>query len=210
MKPVLFDFDGTLANSGPIITASMDWVMKTYAGIDHGPDFYLKYVGPPLPDTFTELGVDVARFTKLYRERYMEVMYGTPLFPGVADMLRRLYDAGVPMAVATSKRSDTALALLEHHDIARYFMSVCGSAPGTESGTKADRVREALTALEHKGINTEGAVMVGDRIFDITGAAEAGLPCILVRWGEAPDDEFAHAWRVAETVGDLEDMLRAL
>ncbi len=208
MSVILFDFDGTLADSGPIITRSLDWVMRTYSGIDNGPDFYKKYVGPPLPQTFAELGVtDIPEYTRLYRSHYIKLMGQTKLFPGIAPMLERLGATGVPLAIATSKREDTAVDLITQLGIAQYFTVICGSDPCEENGTKADRIREALDQLTSQGIATSEALMVGDRIFDIEGARTHTIPTILVRWGDAPQEELAQAWRVAESVDELEEML---
>ena len=51
--------------------------------------------------------------------------------------------------------------------------------------------------------------MVGDRKYDVHGAAAHGLPTVLVRWGAAPDEEYVLAWRTAETPGQLADLLIA-
>lgn len=63
-------------------------------------------------------------------------------------------------------------------------------------GKKQHRVEDALTGLQELGIDTSGAIMVGDRIHDIEGAAANGLDTILVEWGEAPPEERDEAWRI--------------
>jgi len=97
-RPVLFDMDGTLTDSLAIITACFDRTMREEAGVVHEPAFYRRFIGPPLHDSFAELGVaDPARFVAEYRRRYAETMLDTPLFPGVRELLERLDAAGVPM-----------------------------------------------------------------------------------------------------------------
>ena len=62
-RPVLFDMDGTLTDSLAIITACFDRTMREEAGVVHEPAFYRRFIGPPLHDSFAELGVaDPARF----------------------------------------------------------------------------------------------------------------------------------------------------
>ncbi len=208
MNPVIFDFDGTLANSGPIIIECFDLTLKEEQGKEYPPEFYKPFIGPPLEETFVYLGAeDPARYITTYRRHYFQRMYDTPLFDGVRAVLEHLNDAGVPMAIATSKRRDAALLLAQHLGVADLFAVVCGSGSDPTRGKKQHRVEEALTGLRELGIDTSGAIMVGDRIHDIEGAAVHGLNTILVGWGEAPAEERAQAWRVVETPQELEALL---
>lgn len=209
MKPVLFDVDGTLIDSAPIITQCFAKAMKDHAGIDRAPETYLKYVGPPLSVTFSDLGQDVAEMTRLYRENYVKVMMESPLFPGIAELLERLKNAGVPMVVATSKPTQTAIDVLENAGILSYFSAVCGASMTETNGSKAARVAEAMEKLQTAGIDASDALMVGDRIYDIEGAAANGLRCVLVRWGDAEESEHAQAWRSVSTMEELEALILA-
>ena len=208
MNPVIFDFDGTLANSGPIIIECFDLTLKEEQGKEYPPEFYKPFIGPPLEETFVYLGAeDPARYITTYRRYYFQRMYDTPLFDGVRAMLEHLDDMGVPMAIATSKRRDAVLLLMQHLGIEERFKVVCGSGDDPSRGKKQHRVEDALTGLQELGIDTSGAIMVGDRIHDIEGAAANGLDTILVEWGEAPPEERDEAWRIVETPEELEKLL---
>lgn len=208
MKPVLFDFDGTLSDSGPIITDCFMLTMKEERGIDHPREFFKPFIGPPLEETFALLGAeDPQRCIDTYRRHYFARMFDTPLFEGIGPMLERLDTAGVPMAVATSKRRDAALLLIRHLGIEERFKVICGSAAGDSRSQKRHRVEDALRELRELGFPTEGAIMVGDRIHDIEGAAANKLETILVRWGEAMPEEHALAWRSVDTPEELEALL---
>ena len=122
-------------------------------------------------------------------------------------MLEHLDDMGVPMAIASSKRRDAVLLLMQHLGIEERFKVVCGSGDDPSRGKKQHRVEDALTGLQELGIDTSGAIMVGDRIHDIEGAAANGLDTILVEWGEAPPEERDEAWRIVETPEELEKLL---
>lgn len=206
---LLFDFDGTLANSAPFVTQAFDEAAKKMTGINRGPHAYMKYVGPPLSFTFRELGAkndeEVAEWIRVYRSFYDKTMMDTPLFPGIAHMLEELKDAGFMLLVATSKNTPAARALLEHHHIDGYFDEVFGAPLSGNLGTKADRVGEALHFAAEHGIESNHAVMIGDRIHDIEGAHAHGIPCILVEWGAAPAEEYAMAWRTVKTPSELSE-----
>lgn len=207
-RPVLFDMDGTLTDSLAIITACFDRTMREEAGVVHEPAFYRRFIGPPLHDSFAELGVaDPARFVAEYRRRYAETMLDTPLFPGVRELLERLDAAGVPMVVATSKKEEAARAIVEHLDVSRHFLAVCGADEVGGRVAKQEMVEDALAVLAERGIDPASAVMVGDRKYDVDGAAVHGLPTVLVEWGAAPAEEYALAWRTVRTVDQLAELL---
>ncbi|MGO1592432.1 MAG: HAD hydrolase-like protein [Ancrocorticia sp.] len=208
MRPVLFDFDGTLADSAPIITESYILTLREKQNKDYPPEFFRPFIGPPLEDTFALLGADdVAAYVRTYRAFYAQRMHDTQLFPGILDMLATLKQAGVPMAVATSKRTDYACELSEHLGVSQYVEAVCGSSEDLSRAQKRHRVEDALSELASRGVPASNSIMVGDRIHDVEGAAANGLDTVLVRWGEGTEAEFARAWRVVATVEELTALL---
>ena len=209
LRPALFDVDGTLVDSMDAVAETFDRIMREEAAIVHPREYYRRFVGPPLSESFAELGVDPGYFVGAYRRRYSAKELELSLFDGIEAMLERLYEAGVPMAIATSKRTEAAVALLERLGVARRFVAVCGADESRGRTAKRWIVGDALEALEAAGVNASNAVMVGDRKYDVHGAAAHGLPTVLVRWGAAPEEEYALAWPTAETPDQLADLLIA-
>ena len=207
LRPALFDVDGTLVDSMDAVAETFDRIMREEAGIVRPREYYRRFVGPPLSESFAELGVDPGYFVGAYRRLYSARGLELGLFDGIEAMLERLHEAGVPMAVATSKRTEAAVALLERLGVARRFVAVCGADESGGRTAKHWAVADALEALEAAGADTSNAVMVGDRKYDVEGAAAHGLPTVLVRWGAAPEEEYALAWRTAETADQLADLL---
>lgn len=209
LRPALFDVDGTLVDSMDAVAETFDRIMREEAGIVRPREYYRRFVGPPLSESFAELGVAPGYFVGAYRRRYSAKELELSLFDGIEAMLERLHEAGVPMAIATSKRTEAAVALLERLGVARRFVAVCGADESRGRTAKRWIVGDALEALEAAGVDVSNAVMVGDRKYDVHGAAAHGLPTVLVRWGAAPEEEYALAWRTAETPGQLADLLIA-
>lgn len=202
MTLLLWDLDGTLINSGPVVTSTLKKVLFDVTGVETVEADLMKYIGPPLHETMDEFSVDEAQAEQLtteYMTAYHERMYETPLFDGVRDVLAQLSER-YEMAMATSKNEDNAVLLAEHLEIAPYFDVIKGSTP--EIITKADVIGEVL-----KETSSEKAVMIGDRIHDIEGAAVYDIPTIIVGWGAAPESERAQAWTIAETPADIETIL---
>ena len=167
------------------------------------------YVGPPLWYSFGDLGYEgglLANLVSGYRSRYQAHFLDPEPFPGVIDLLHELHDAGVPLATATSKQAPMALAQMEHLGLSSVFDVIAGATPDPAS-SKATVIHEALTRLEDRGSDISRPVMVGDSIWDVRGAKEAGIPVIGVGWGYATDDGLADADAVCDTVDDLRTYL---
>jgi len=167
------------------------------------------YVGPPLWYSFRDLGYEdelLADLVSGYRARYQAHFLDPEPFPGIIDLLHELHDAGVPLATATSKQAPTALAQIAHLGLSSVFDVIAGATPDPAS-SKATVIHEALMRLEDRGADVSCPVIVGDSIWDVHGAKEAGIPVIGVGWGYATDDGLDDADAVCETVDDLRDYL---
>jgi phosphoglycolate phosphatase len=206
--PVLFDLDGTIVDSAPGILASLAWTYEQLRMPIPPPAELLKWVGPPILDSFRDLAKldeDESRYALvLYREHYREVgvLDATP-YPGVLDVLRDIHAAGVPLSLATSKPESLAHAILESLGIADAFTEITGASEDEVRSSKPDVVAEALRRLSADGDAGPAPVMVGDRIHDVEGAAEHEVPTIFVTWGYGAPAEAAGAIATVDTASEL-------
>ena len=167
------------------------------------------YVGPPLWYSFGDLGYKgelLANLVSGYRARYQAHYLDPEPFPGVIELLHDLHRAGIPLATATSKQAPMALAQMEHLGLSEVFDVIAGATPDPAS-SKATVIREALTLLEARGVDTSHPVIIGDSIWDVRGAQEAGIPVIGVGWGYATEDGLDEADAVCETVEELRSFI---
>lgn len=167
------------------------------------------YVGPPLWYSFGDLGYEgelLANLVSGYRARYHAHYLDPEPFPGVIELLHDLHRAGIPLATATSKQAPMALAQMEHLGLSEVFDVIAGATPDPAS-SKATVIREALTRLEARGVDTSHPVIIGDSIWDVRGAQEAGIPVIGVGWGYATEDGLDEADAVCETVEELRSFI---
>jgi phosphoglycolate phosphatase len=204
--PVIFDLDGTLVDPAGGITGGIAAALREM-GLPVPDQATLdSMVGPKLSDSLGTIAkvpaglVDEAIIR--YRSHYVSTgIAASRLYPGVRELLEYFAAAGRPVAVATQKPQGLARVVLEHHGIAGFFASICGSSddestaaePGsTVPSGKVEIVGAALLAL-----GAQCAVMVGDRHQDVAGALANGLDCVGVAWGFAPDGELEGAGAVA-------------
>lgn len=167
------------------------------------------YVGPPLWYSFSDLGYEgelLANLVSGYRARYQAHYLDPEPFPGVIELLQDLHRASIPLATATSKLAPMALAQMEHLGLSEVFDVIAGATPDPAS-SKATVIREALTRLEARGVDTSHPVIIGDSIWDVRGAQEAGIPVIGVGWGYATEDGLDEADAVCETVEELRSFI---
>ena len=202
---VLFDVDGTIVDSAPAVMNAFRGALSDY-DLPIPDDQRLRtYVGPPLWYSFSDLGYEgelLAHLVSGYRARYHAHYLDPEPFPGVIELLHDLHRAGVPLATATSKQAPMALAQMEHLGLSEVFDVIAGATPDPAS-SKATVIREALTRLEARGVDTSHPVIIGDSIWDVRGAQEAGIPVIGVGWGYATEDGLDEADAVCETVEEL-------
>lgn len=216
---ILFDLDGTLTDPKIGITSCVQYALRKL-GIDE-PDLdkLEPFIGPPLTDSFREFyGFDdetVQQAVMYYRERFSTIgLFENEIYPGMAQMLAHLKQAGRRLAVASSKPVVFVRQILEHFEIRSYFDVVVGSELDGTRAKKEEVVEEALRQLlgDEGRINTDArrdVVMVGDRKFDIEGAKAYHIDSIGVAYGYAACGELEEAGAdvIVETVEELERVL---
>jgi len=207
---IIFDLDGTLTDSGPGI---MNCAIYAYEKLGlAAPDEagLRKFVGPPLHESFMKNGMSEELAHKailVYRERYgARGIYENEVYPGIYELLSALKDAGKRLFVGTSKPEKMTFRVLEHFDLLKYFDHAEGALDAANGDTKADVLRRCMAA---GNISAENALMIGDTVYDVIGAAGVGIPCIGVAWGygdKAKMEEAGMAAYAAST-GELSEML---
>jgi phosphoglycolate phosphatase len=205
---LLFDLDGTLTDSFPGISQSVNHALVD-VGREPVSDAQLRpLVGAPLRTIFnTLLGpadlVVMKRVIATYRARFDEVgIFENRVFPGIPEALAGFRTSGHTLQVVTARSAASARHVVRHFALEGYFEAVHGPEAADHACDKADLV---LAALRTKGASADEAVMIGDRGDDIRAARAHGVRAIAVRWGYGAPPEIAAAEPhfVAETLADL-------
>ena len=208
---VLFDLDGTLTDSAPGITVSLAGALAEIGHLVDDPASLRVHVGPPLHETLRALGLsedEAEAATTAYRSRAdITDLHDNAVFPGMLGLLHSLRDAGIPIALATSKPIARATRILEHFGLLPYFDVVGGSQEFADNSTKADVIAWVVEQLGARGIDTSHLVMVGDRGHDVLGAEANGIPSIIVEWGYGSPVEAVGAMAVVHSTDQLRTLL---
>lgn len=212
-QALLFDFDGTLFDTGPGVMNCVVYALERLGIQEKDSKKLRKFMGPPLYDMFRELyGFDDAlghEAVRLYRERYQPTgIWECAPYHGMPELLMKLRKAGYLLAVATGKPTPSALRILEHYQMDSLFDFVCGSE---FDGTRSKKSEVVTAVLDRFGMteHPERALMIGDRKYDVIGAKAVGVECLGVRYGygEPGELEAAGAIVIVDSLRDLENYL---
>ena len=202
---ILFDVDGTLIDSAPGIINTLKEVFTAMDVDVTGVDLR-RYLGPPLRKSFGEHFTDLAKIeeaTDRYRKSYaVKGSHECDVYPGAAEMLRRLKAAGLVLCTATSKPTEVVTPILQEKGLAGYFDFIGGASMDESRDTKTEVVRYVLSRPVMQG---RRVLMVGDRSDDMRGAADCGLDAAgaLYGYGSREELEPFHPVLLAESCADL-------
>jgi len=188
MKNIIFDLDGTLVDSAPLIAGIINEMLRERGSsrVVEASDARAcltrggaQLVTELLGSTSAEIALDLARFRALYMAR------PTPpacLFPGVGDGLRALSRLGVRMAICSNKPQALCDKIVADLSMNVHCAIVVGSVAGVPLKPAPDLARLALAKLS---ATPEECLYVGDSGVDRQTAENAGVPFLFVTYGYA-------------------------
>jgi pyrophosphatase PpaX len=179
---VLFDLDGTVVDSGPIILASMRHATLSVLGREI-PDAELmaSVGGPGLEAQMRSFGPDrVDELVRVYRAHNEPLHARLLAFPGMADAIVHLKDEGRRLGIVSAKRRTTVELAFAEVPLGHLFDVVVG---GDETERQKPDPQPLVLALARLGARADEAAYVGDSPYDMTAARAAGLYAVGVSWG---------------------------
>ena len=206
---VLFDFDGTVIDSGSIIIASMRHATKTVLGRDIPDEELGRAVGGSgLIEQMRMLDPDrVDELVTCYREHNEPLHSELAECAGMTDALTILKGQGRRLGIVTAKRRATVDIAFRYLPLEAFFEVVVGS---DDTERQKPDPEPLLYALESLGASADSAAYVGDSPFDIRAAKAAGVYAVAVTWGGIHRRELLEAEEPDAIVRDTEELLAAL
>ena len=196
---IVFDVDGTLVDSQAGIVASMADAFAEIGLDAPSADQTRRVVGLSLDEAVARLlpdGLDDPRLdtaVKAYKHAFMARRarpdYDEPLFPGAREVLARLDHPQVCLGVATGKSKRGLDATLAHHDLTRFFVT----AQTADGGPGKPHPRMLQAAMRDVGAEPHETLLIGDTVFDVEMAGNAGVTAFGVGWGYHDPAELSRA-----------------
>ncbi|WP_153731871.1 pyrophosphatase PpaX [Sporosarcina obsidiansis] len=190
VKPIttlLFDFDGTLADTNELIIATFQHVLEQHFPGRFQREDILPFIGPSLHDTFSSIAPELTEQLiteyRVWNQANHDVLVNE--FDGVADTLRQLHERGVKMAVVSTKKRDMVERGMRLIGIDPYFEVVIGLDDVTNAKPDPEPL---MLALERLNSTPAEALMVGDNFHDILGGQNAGVRTAGVAWALKGED----------------------
>ncbi len=210
-RPVLFDLDGTLADTIPLLLASMRAAYAAIGGNVPEERTWLRGMGTPLRAQFMHFEsndlVRVEALIDVYREFQVENLAAfVTEYDGIRELLRALRERGHPIAVVTGKGDWMARLTLKQVDLLDPFEVIVGAESTARHKPDPDPL---LLGAERLGVAAEGAVYVGDAPNDVLAARAAGMIDVWAAWGPFSSAELA-LFAPTHTVRQPAEMLALL
>lgn len=189
IKLIIFDFDGTLADTKENIILTFQMTMKELGVEIKSRQECAATIGLTLEDAFKVLYPGMAAekyillrdtYRRIFKENRKILVPG--LFPEVMETLEELRRRGYLMSIASSRLSPSLQSFLEDMKIAHLFEYAVGGDKVEHPKPAPDAV---LQILRHYNLSAEEAFVVGDMPFDINMATNAGVKSCGVTWGNA-------------------------
>jgi len=180
LKGIIFDFDGTLAETNTLILKAMSKTFMDLFG-SYTDEQLLDCIGPPLIVTGQQLyPEDPQLFVDTYRKYQFELHDEmVSAFPGVMAMLEQLHGMDVKLAIVTSKKRDMFMKGLRKLEMEKYFEVLVTEDDVTKHKPDPEPMNVALAGL---GLRADECIMVGDNYHDILAARAVGMKSVAVAW----------------------------
>lgn len=192
VRAVLFDLDGTLADTYALILATFHYAVREVLGRDYPDDVLMQKVGQPLAVQMWDFTDDEAvhgELCRVYRERNAVIHEDyIRRFPGTRDAIVALVQAGMPVGVVTSKRHGPATKALVSCGLDDVLPVVVGSDDWPENKPAPGPVLHGCDLL---GVAPNECAYVGDSPFDLQAGRAAGCFTVAATWGMFPPDVLA-------------------
>ncbi|MEO1207254.1 MAG: HAD-IA family hydrolase [Pseudomonadota bacterium] len=213
MKLIIFDCDGTLADSQHAIVTAMTRAFDHHKRPVPTRENVLSVVGLSLHIAIADLlpprtpDREIDELAQSYKSAFHELRrdptFHEPLYPGIAELIVRLVARDdILLGVATGKSDRGLHTLLDREGVRQHFATL---QTADHHPSKPDPAM-IHAALNETGVDPNNAMMVGDTTFDILMAQAAGVYALGVNWGYHTHDDLVEAGapKVATSANEIE------
>lgn len=176
---LLFDFDGTIANSIDILYNIMNQMAPTYGWEEISPDDFEVIRNMSAATIIRMAGLPFYKIPFLIRKvlnEYKKHLADLHPYPGIREMLMQLKDDGLNMALLSSNSRANVMNFLDRHEL-HYFDWVEGTSGVLQ---KHNRIKRQIR--KHR-LDQASVIYIGDESRDIVASKRCGIRVISVTWG---------------------------
>ncbi|RKQ96942.1 HAD superfamily hydrolase (TIGR01509 family) [Kushneria sinocarnis] len=214
LEGLLFDFDGTLADSERAHHLVWNEILAPYGVEISDAEYKRRYSGNPVPTCVAMVREDhgltvpdetlIQAKVSLTRQRFSEQPIA--LMAHATEILGWAREQGLRLALITGSGREELMPTLEHHDLAHWFEAIVTRNEVTHSKPHPESY---LSGLEQMQLSAAQAVALEDTHHGVMSAAAAGLEVLAIPNAYSSDHDFSAATRVCESLSEARDWLQA-
>ena len=210
-KSIIFDLDGTLADTSDDLSAAINLMLESYgfgrkskqAIMEHINYGARAFVSGCLPDERKNDSVFLDEALKRYMKFYeAHCLDKTRLYDGIKELVRSLYENGVKMCVLSNKQDDMTKKIVMSLLNQEQFAEIIGVSQKFPHKPNPD---SSIYLANRMGIKLCEVIFIGDSDVDMATAANAGMFSLGVTWGYRAESVLAEAgaMRIVRTPGEI-------
>lgn len=206
MKTLLFDFDGTIADSFELMVE----IAHNIIGLPKTSDDEIERLrAMPLSKVIREMHIPILKIPKLIvqgRQQMRARITELHPFEGMSEALTALHARGFNMYVLSSNGPEGVTEFLKNHKLDHLFHEVHGNVALFSKAAALHKI------MKQNQLQKKDCFYIGDEVRDITAAAQAGVRCVTVTWGyqAAATLRARKSFAVAETPADLVNIFQKM
>lgn len=178
MATIIFDFDGTIADSFDYVASFLERHVRRGHPLTHEEKEKLR--GMTMQQMATHLGSPWWYLPVLFligRRAMGKAIYNVPIFEGMGMVIDKLHAEGHELMIVSSNNSRNIKRSLKQHHLYKYFTDIYGNAGFFGKKRAINRI------LRRNSLEKKGAVYIGDEARDVIGAHGAEVRVIAASWG---------------------------
>ena len=209
-KAVVFDFDGTLSNSFPLVAGKITEAIAMFRKEELTEEENNSIYGPTEEGIILKLIKDKGeakecflRYLDLYNEYHEELL--PDFIPGIRELLEELNKRNIPVFLLTGRSKESTMITLTKFNAFKYFKAIY---TGGLYGEVKEELLNELALIHH--YNKEDLVYIGDSLHDVPQCRRANVDIISVSYANTDSYEKLeeiNKGNVAKTVEELKEKL---
>ena len=209
-KAVVFDFDGTLSNSFPLVAGKITEAIAMFRKEELTEEENNSIYGPTEEGIILKLIKDKGeakecflRYLDLYNEYHEELL--PDFIPGIRELLEELNKRNIPVFLLTGRSKESTMITLTKFNAFKYFKAIY---TGGLYGEVKEELLNELASIHH--YNKEDLVYIGDSLHDVPQCRRANVDIISVSYANTDSYqklEEINKGNVAKTVEELKAKL---
>ena len=213
---LIFDFDGVIIDTETPDFQTWQEVFHAH-GVEFEMGWWTQFIGGSVEvsEIFQKLEdrsgspVDRSQLREHKRNRYLEIVRGNPLLPGVLDYIREAKQLGLKLGVASSSFRSWVEGNLENRGLLKYFDAIAAADDVAHVKPNPELYLRVISQL---GARPENCLAIEDSANGVTAAKQAGIYCIAVPNPMTKDLALDHADLRLESLSEmsLQTLLRAI